>query len=393
MKNQDDPRLNLPSASKFYIISNCPGQQILENSIPAEELRRIKESGDKDGMANRGVRIHRARETGNTLELDAEEVDLYEAGLKCEAALVDLWKEQQIIPAFVEGPREERLWLHDERTLAPLCSGQMDVHYLSPAQANPTKACVLDWKTGFCSNLTGSKGNAQLRLQAVLLAKEHPTLTNIRVGFVKPMFARSELDFCDYSEMDLRYSAESILFDLWRATQEDAPRRAGNHCGYCPCTAHCDQAAAYAMLPSVIALRAARTAGGSFMDAAPYMPKTDLLKVWEMSTVINKIVDVVKARIKAMTAEQLAEIGLELAEGRKLDPITDTKGAIEVLSAQGLPQDSLWACLSLSKTDLGKLLVTHLGVANAKLASEWISLKLDPFITRQQSDKMIKLAK
>jgi hypothetical protein len=37
--------------------------------------------------------------------------------------------------------------------------------------------------------------------------------------------------------------------------------------------------------------------------------------------------------------------------------------------------------------------VTHLGVANAKLASEWISLKLDPFITRQQSDKMIKLAK
>jgi hypothetical protein len=147
------------------------------------------------------------------------------------------------------------------------------------------------------------------------------------------------------------------------------------------------------MLPSVIALRAARTAGGSIMDAAPYMPKTDLLKVWEMSTVINKIVDVVKARIKAMTAEQLAEIGLELAEGRKLDPITDTKGAIEVLSAQGLPQDSLWACLSLSKTDLGKLLVTHLGVANAKLASEWISLKLDPFITRKQSDKMIKLAK
>ena len=199
-----DERAGLPSASKFERLAACPGSRNMEASVPDVVKKAIEE--EKDELRDSGTRVHRARELGNTMELDEEEVKLYEQGLKCEQEQVEKWQKTRALPAYTEGPREERLWLHDRTTLAPILSAKLDVHYLSGEYA-----LVLDWKRGFCTSLVGSTGNWQLRVQALLLKQEHPELKLIRVGFVKPMF--KALDFTDYNEQDLQYCYDSILLD------------------------------------------------------------------------------------------------------------------------------------------------------------------------------------
>jgi hypothetical protein len=382
----DQVRLDLPSASDTAFW-NCPGQFQLKRSIPQEQRDAIDAP---DEFTSSGNRVDKARETGNTLELSREEADLYESGLKFEQLLVNGWADQFNLKEFKPGPCKDRLWLNNADTLAPLVSGESDVHYIS---TDNRRVLIIDWKL-IGPTVSRAMRNTQLRVLAVLKSVDmERNVDGIRVAINRCAAKVGGNDYCDYGPEDLRHSEQWILYHLWLSREEDAPRRAGVWCDHCPCKAYCPEAGAYALLPSVIAKRSIAEIDRTPEEMVASLGPVDCKRIWESSAVIGKIVDAVKARIKGMTAEQLAEIGLELAEGRKLDPITDTKGALEVLSAQGLPQDSLWACLSVVKTDLGKLLVTHLGVANAKLASEWISLKLDPFITRQQSDKMIKLAK
>ena len=123
---KDEIRLDLPSASDTAFW-NCPGQWQLKQSIPQEERNAIDLP---DETTSSGIRVDKARETSNLLDLSAEEVELYENGVKFEALLFDRWTRDFAIEAK-PGPCKERLWLHDERTMAPLVSGESDVHYLS----------------------------------------------------------------------------------------------------------------------------------------------------------------------------------------------------------------------------------------------------------------------
>ena len=67
---KDAERLDLPSASKFERLAACPGSRALEDAIPPQPQQVIADA--KDDLAESGTIIHRARETGNTLELDTE---------------------------------------------------------------------------------------------------------------------------------------------------------------------------------------------------------------------------------------------------------------------------------------------------------------------------------
>lgn len=326
-----DPRLGLPSASKLERVYRCAGSHALEQKVAADKPEQEEEP---DELRDSGIRIHRARETGNTLELSAKEHDTYQSSLAYEAKLLEKWKETWGFrdDEVVEGPRELRLYLHNHN-LDPVGSGQLDVHYI----ARKEFAICIDWKTGFCTNLIGATGNYQLRMQAVLLWLEHPELKNIRVAFAKPLFDKAHLDYCDYSEQDLKFSHDSIILALWWATQADAQRVPGQHCRYCNAKAHCPESLAYSLLPSVIVKGVLE--GKKPAEAVTEVALEDLGRVWEAGATIRKILDEVSDRLKGLDDATLEKVGITHGKGRELLEWTNPHGVFQFLTEKEMWSD------------------------------------------------------
>lgn len=385
LQDASDVRLGLPSASKLERVCLCPGS---ENFIRTLPMDRLLADGEKpDELAERGTKIHRARETGVILDLSDEEHEIYEAGLAYEAKQVNKWKETYGLTEVVEGKRELRLWLHDPTTMKPIGSGQLDVHYHTP---DWRYALVVDWKTGFLTHLTGATGNWQLRLQAILLWIEHPEIEMIRVSFAKALFKKAKLDYCDYSAQDCKYALDSVLFHLWEARQEDAVRHAGRWCRYCPARGFCPQAAALCLLPKTIAKS---TLIG--MDSAEAVASNDVTLasvkfLWQEASVIREILTAVTDRLKGMADEDLAKIGLTHGEPRILTPITDTGGAFKFLTTvQGWPEPDVWAAMKFGNGEVEALAQREEALSNRKAAGAWRKEAMAEFITVKECEKPI----
>lgn len=382
IEDNQSERGNLPSASKLERIVACPGSIALENTLPEKE-REIIDVPDE--QAECGIRIHKARETGNVLELTEEELETYKRGLKFENDLLIAWKDAYGIHRQDEH-KEERIWLFD-RDLNTLASGRLDVFYLNL----PDDALCIDWKSGYATNLVPSARNFQLRLQAVLLWQEYG-VKRVRVAFDKPKVKWENTDYCDYSESDLQYALQQIEFYLWQSRQEDAPRRAGAWCRYCPCQAFCREAAAYSMLPSVIAGKALAIESKEDAEkAVAVMTLPDLFKIWSASGVIDKIISAVFKRLKSMTPEQLAEVGLELGPGRDNSKITDVVGAYRFLNeVQKWDAKELWAAMNLSKTAIAKIARKEKNLSSDEKARNWVKAALAEYITPATSEGVLR---
>jgi hypothetical protein len=390
---QDEERMDLPSASAMERIVACPGSVRLKSSLPPEAFA-VKDTIEDEWAAS-GTRIHAAFETGNTLDLDKDEVEIYKQGVQYEEQIVQKWMADKALDDCEEGPREMRVWLHDPIHFPDLLgSVKLDRHYY-----NKARGCVLctDLKSGFNPNLPTSPRSWQLRFAAVALWKEEygDWMKEARVGYCKAQQKYTVNDYCDYNEADLRYSWDSISFHIWESTQPDAPLHAGPHCNWCPCKAYCVQAGAYSMLPSVILRKVGVLRGTKEEDVAALvntMQPTDLLKIWENSNIIGKIMDAVKARLKTMTPEDLAMLGLELGKGRKLDPIANVPEAVQFLTEQDIPYTEILVCCSLKKTQLAEL-VQKIKGGSKETVSAWIDTNLDPWIARCTSEAPLKKKK
>ena len=372
----EDIRKGLPSASKLERVAACPGSHALEQTVTFE-------SGEDDTMAEQGTRVHAARETGNTLELDAEENELYQSGLRYEKRLLDKWKETFGFrdEEVVQGPNELRLWIHNHN-LDPVGSGQLDVHYLCRDYAH-----IIDWKVGFLNHLVGATGNYQLRMQAVLLWLEHPHLKNIRVAFAKPRYEDSQLDYADYSEMDLKYSYDGILLALWWATQPDAVRSPGVHCRYCRAKTICPQALAFALLPSTIASGVLR--GEDPMVAAQAVSDDDLYRMYEVKSTIEAILKACNARLKAKTDEELGAMGLRKGKGRDLLD-WDIEAAFKFLRDEKLwPESEVFKTMEFGIGKLGALVTKQIGV-DEKYANKEVKEMLQKFYSVKEGEKIIR---
>lgn len=387
---RDAERLDKPSASSFEIVVACPGQPNLLRSLPAQKAE------EPDEVQLSGTQIHKARETGNTLELDEDQVEVYRAGLKYERELVSLWKESLEIGSYEEKQRESRMWLHDPSTGEPCLSAKLDVHYMSDGAthfAGGESLCVVDWKSGWSWKLTPSQRNWQLRVQAVLAAREYNNVKHVRVAFIKPIAKYERIDFTDYTEDDLKRSEEAIYQHLWLAKQPDAPRHAGLHCNYCPCKAWCREAAAYAMLPSII-----NTSSNQVMTMQPELSKENIIALIETlplqqvafvhtrAGLVSKVLEAVKVRLKACTDEQLYAVGLFRSEGKRLDPIVDVKGAFEFLRDKyNISEAELWKALKFSKEELVDALRRDQGWGKDQ-ASGLVKGQLKPFIQEKRAE-------
>jgi hypothetical protein len=373
-----DPRLGLPSASSFALDALCPGRQQL-----LRELGDIPEPVDED--ADRGTKLHRAWQLEDSSGLDAEDVEIYERGLKLVETTKNNWIDWGALEfdrmAVKEGPREERFYLHGPDG-SVTASGQADQHYIAG-----DFVLVCDFKSLWCRSLASSELNWQARLLSVLVAREYGA-THVRFAFLKALFGKA--DIVDYTSEDLERAQYSIQQVLWESLQNGAQRRAGAHCRHCKAASGCPEAAAWQMLPSV---QAKAQDGGITPKVATELVENisllDCVKIWESSTARHNIEDAVKTRLKSLPLGELAELGLTFGEARINRPVTDPMRAWSFMAMSGIPVEKLWKSVKLTNGALVEAVQETFG-GTKKSAEQWVREKLSPFVTPTPSEKPLE---
>ena len=338
-----------------------------------------------DEAALRGTRIHAALETGKFDDLAQDEAEDAQKMVESEKAIHNKWCADNAITCNdPPAGKEVRLWLNDPETMEPVLSGKLDLFYVTG-----DCACVIDFKSGaWNTRLTPSQRNFQLRVQAVLLWREFDGIKKIRVAFAKP---NSFLDFTDYTATDLAYSEAEIMHTIWRTKQPGAPRRAGLHCRWCKAKAFCVESGAFAMLPSRVPV-AGMSSTADVTALVETMTPDDLVAIFKKSSVISKILDAVKDRLKGMSAGELQVLGLGKKPGRKLDPITNPLQAYLLLKRDGIPEADMWAALNFSKPKLVEAVrKSKAGMTKKQIESWLFDNLLGPYIEKQRSDDSLEV--
>jgi len=364
----------LVSASKFEMVAACEGQPQFEAQL-REQL--MIEELPADEQAERGIRIHRAWETNDTSGLSEEEIADFERTKEIDLELMDQWLNDKG-PIDVD-KTEERLWLRDDDGNG-LASGRYDRLSISGHHA-----FVRDLKSGWCKRLTPSQQSWQLRLLAVLVWLEYGPrygFESVRVAFVKPKL-RNATDVAEYSLNDLHRSMVSVRQILWRSQQPDVKRQAGDHCFYCVCRKWCREAAAYSMLPSVIAGAQSPVKKAEVEIMVQRLTPADWVKIHQVGTMTANIVAEARRCLKTLTADDLRKFGLQVGEGRRLDPITNVIGAYKALE-HSLPPEALWDCLSFEKGKIVEAVQTSTNMTK-KDAQQWVRETLSPFVTEERA--------
>ena len=385
---RDAERLDLASASKLERVVACPGCQNLENDLPPEAFESKPDAEDE--WAKSGTRIHEAFRTGNTLELSAEETDIYNQGVKFEQAIVERWMDDKALEECEEGPRELRVYLRDPWNWPePISSGQLDRHYYNQERG---LLLVTDLKSGWNPNLPPSPKSWQLKFYGVAAWKEeYSWVKEVRVGYCKAQDEYTVRDFCDYQEQDLIYSWESIRFHLWESRQPDAPRHPGPHCSFCPCKPYCVEAGAYSTMPAVIARNALQAAPVELMEKIAKMTPADLYKVWDASTIIGKIITAVKDRLKGMTDAELMELGIARGKGAMQETVLDMPELFRVL-CEHFGEEAVLKCLNIGKGKMVELIQAGKGY-NKAMAENWYASTTEPYVKREPGEKPLRRLK
>lgn len=365
-----DERLNLPSASAFAILVNCPGSHNLVQTVPPEQRE------DSTEASERGTRIHKARETMSSDGLkDDGEVAAFRQGLVNEGSILEQWKYEFGI-GEVDEYLEERLWLRDG--MNPIASGMLDVTFVERGTRMPhVLAC--DWKS--MSGLSAGRAvdNWQLRLHATLVASEFGA-SHCRCVLNKPEAWGNQTDAVDFDSAALQRMDYMVRYHLWFATLSDSPRRAGSWCWFCEAKGHCPEAAAFSMLPSAIV-------GGALAKVDTLSP-ADLKKLFSIDSDIRKILDKAYSRLATFTDEDLAAIGLRRGKAKETDKFVDVNGAVTALYEAGLTKADLLGCMTPGKGKLVELIRREFALSEDK-AEAFLKEKCAEFMEVKQGARPI----
>lgn len=368
-----DPRSGLPSASGFDADWECAGRQNLleymrENNIVAERDEELNE------LAERGTRLHKAWETGVTLDLSTDELEVYEEGVELEKALVQQWASTITNPGSIQNHvLESRYWLNDPDSMQPLLSGQWDrLTYYGDS------GLLIDRKSGSGYYLPPANKSWQLRVYAVLAWLEFG-ITNIRMAYVCPERFGKKLDYADTDEAGLKMMHANIVAHLRFMRTPNAPRKAGEHCRFCPAKAICKEAAEYATLPAVT------KASTPALELVKAMTPEELKLVWQKKPEITKIFDAITARLSSLSDDELGKLGLKKTAGKKLDSIKHVPEAFNNLALNGFEPSQILSAMSMPKGEMVELIKARLGLSK-KDAEVWWDTKLDAFIERKRGN-------
>jgi hypothetical protein len=211
----DDERKGLPTASPWASYELCAGKFQLE-----QEANRIGQSAHVSSPeADSGTRIH--------AWLAGEKIELTESEATTAANLKERgdWQVERIFEGQeYKQLREKRLWLNLDGK--PALSGRFDV-----VSYTNDLALVQDYKCGF-REPDPAEQNAQLKVLAVLIALNLPTVKEVIVQIVSGPYGITE---ARYSLSELSAAYEEIARTLKAINAPDAPfspsPEACRHCG------------------------------------------------------------------------------------------------------------------------------------------------------------------
>lgn len=389
----DDERAGLPSASSFHRTVDCPGwnnlwrlivQQVYGGKLPEEKPRED---------AARGIRIHLARETGNTLALnDESELKAYDRWLELETAAMQQWLDEFKPEMVQEGPREKRLWLNNRVSGAPELSARLDLHFVCGGNNTPRRIFAPDGKTGSAIASGKAATNWQGKVTSVILFNTYLDTESVTFSLVKPeAFPNGYFDSHTFTRDDLIEMDAEIRRHVAESQNPDAPRRAGDCCQYCPCKAFCPEAAAYSMLPSVVAQTSLANTKAEIQQRVAMLTPADWVFIWQRAGMIKNITDAAAACLKALGDEGLNPLGLRLGKGRTTTeiPNDNTKQACEILAGIGLSEDDLWKCVSVDKTATIARLMASLNINKAR-ATEYYEQNLAALIVEKTGEPTLR---
>jgi hypothetical protein len=372
-----DERLGLPSASSFTITACCPGSEALIRSLPPANEK-------QDEQTLRGLRIHRAWQTGDTSELLEDELEDYTRTLELSSRLDSEWRAGG--NGDVRVIKESRLWLHDHE-LNPIASGQFDECLVSPPHA-----LVKDLKSGWCKNLSPSQESWQLRLLAVLVANEYGC-NSIQVAFIKPKIKRDHTDLTHYFQEDIVRAERSIRDALWRSRQDDQQRVPGAHCRYCRGRHVCPEAATYAMVPFTHCRLPTGAEKAEVVSAVQSLTPEHWKYLWQHDRITRTILDAAKECLKGLSDEDLTAIGLKKVDGKKLSPITAIAAAFHALRdgppGYSLTEEALLNCMKFDKEKLVDAMRATTGWGDKEAKQKLFKEILEPYIEVKSGEKSI----
>lgn len=360
------------SASSIDRHWHCAGSRAAEKDLPELRVEEVAETGTK---------IHASLESGDDEDLELSEREIKEKLSNMERAALDQWMEEFPSESKVETYRERRLWIRDRSTLDLLASAQLDVYHI-----RDTYAEAVDFKTGFAEQ-TPSERNWQLRVQALALWHEYPHLTHIRMAIAHSRLS-SKFDACDFTVADLQNVERDLQFLIWKSEQPDAPRVPGSHCRWCRARGVCAESATYALV--VAQAKEFGTLKNSLDVAAMIqrMTPSQLKFIHERKSLAVEIMDGAIQRLKGLPPEQLALLGLKLADGAKLKPVTNVKLAYERLEAV-LGRERMMDVISVARGKAADVLCEQ-QQTTLKAAKEKVDEILGDALTEKEGAKRLK---
>jgi CRISPR/Cas system-associated exonuclease Cas4 (RecB family) len=123
--------------------------------------------------------------------------------------------------------KEERLWLR--KGLRPLLSGKPD-----EVVRQGTRVAVLDHKYGN-HRVDDPSGNVQLRLYALLVAREHASVEEVTCQILSPFYDFEPVTY-SREELDELYKTVLVVVASLADPGDPVP---GDHCHFCPARLIC----------------------------------------------------------------------------------------------------------------------------------------------------------
>lgn len=347
---------------------NCPGWRPLAATCPKPV---------QNPLAAAGTRMHAAYETEEVEGLAMDEKSITQRLLHMTDNCLKDWLMELPGDAKPTEYRERRFWVRNPATLEQIASAQLDRCWVCG-----DRALILDAKTGY-NEVTPSERNWQIRTQALALFHEFPNLGQIRAGIVASRLA-DKLDVSNYDQNALRAIQSEIIQADWRAKQPDAARHAGTWCDYCPAKAYCREAATYGNL---VTYEFQGLDMPALLGRIQQLTPKGLAAIHEKASIIAKILDAVKDRMKGLDTELLASLGYVLKKGATQTKVGNTRMALKLLTEpQGeepalMTEDQALDFFYPQIPDLAQLVADLNGVNRIK-GREMLEQRLAPVITK-----------
>ena len=355
-----DERKQMPSASSFERLYNCPGSYRAERTAPVtDQVSQEAEDGTAihDAIANQSV---------EDLRDDLRPI-AYECIQIRDEIVRDFGGDPQAGQYFVEV--EQRIWWR-----LGMFSGQCD-HVV----IDGPRALIIDYKTGH-AGAPPAERNLQLAGYALLMAY-HYGVDEVHVAIVQPRaFPRKSVSV--YRWPELQAAEQAITAMLHDAMTEGAPLKAGYWCQYCRAKTTCMEAHG-----TLQKLESIATTG-----KLPALTAGELSGLLDRSKAAKAIIKAIEEEAKARMIDGDEVPGYRLKKGSTRKSITDPNAVFgRAMSLYAVDQDEFMKAVNITTSGL-KSALKSAGLKGKELenAFEDITLGLTEETTTQPSIERIK---